>query len=224
MEGYRTTRIRRAIVMAADAHKNQKRKEKNIPFISHPLGVGIRISLMRRPRPSEDLICAAILHDTLEDTGLSAYAIKKEFGPEVLRIVQACTEPSKSLSWEERKLRMIHRMRRARLDVKILSCTDKIDNAQSILDSLLDEGLKTATQFKRAKTWDSFNRGYESQKWYFQEITKSIFANVPIRDLPPIFGTLMRLVEQIFGEQVILDKKIRHKVKAYAKQTQNRGL
>ena len=223
MEGYYTARIRRSIVMAADAHKNQVRKEKMIPFISHPLGVALRISLMRKPKPTDVLICAAILHDTLEDTKLSAHAIKKEFGPEVLRIVCACTEPSKSLAWEERKFRMIRRMKRAQMDVLILCCTDKIDNLQSILDSLLAEDLKTAKEFETAKTWESFKRGYGSQKWYFQEITKSIFANVLTKDLPPIFGTLMRLVEHIFGEEIILDKKIRHKVKAYAKKTQYRS-
>jgi len=212
MPGYSTERIRRAIVMAADAHKDQKRKEKGIPFISHPLGVAIRLAL--NPNMDEDVIVAAILHDTLEDTKLSPKKILKAFGENVVRIVFASTEPDKRLAWKTRKQHTIETIKKANLQIKLVACADKLDNLQSIQDAIKAEGkIKIPEDVPTAKVWGSFREGYEQQKRYYQEVAKALFANIAYDDLPIIFGKYMRLVEKLFGEQVIFDKKARANVR-----------
>jgi len=210
MEGYWTLKIRRAIVMAADAHKEQKRKEKNIPFISHPLAVGILLSLLHC---EQDVIIAGILHDTLEDTRLKAEAIGDAFGANVFRIVLACTEMDKSLEWEDRKIHTIENLYNADLQVKLVTCADKLDNLQSINDELLSEGCNNPNSTKTANVWLNFKRGYESQKWFYQSVVRALFFGIEkIPNPPNIFGTLMRLAENVFGERIIDDETVRAKV------------
>jgi len=212
MLNYSTERIRQAIVMAADAHKDQKRKEKGIPFISHPLGACIRLAL--NPDIPEDVLVGIILHDTLEDTKLSPKKILKVFGPNVLRIVLASTEPDKRLAWKTRKQHTIDTIKSGDLQIKLVACADKLDNLQSIQDAIKAEGkIKIPEDVPKAKVWDSFRRGYKQQKEYYQEVAKALFANVAYDDLPIIFGKYMRLVEKLFGEQVIFDKKARANVR-----------
>lgn len=215
MQGWNTKRIRRAIVMASDAHGDQKRKEKGISYLSHLWGVTMKLALSHNlafAKHPEDVVIGGGLHDTLEDTNLVAEEIANEFGPNVLRIVKACTEPDKSLSWETRKKHTIENLKYQDIDVKLVVCSDKLDNLQSIFDALQKEGLNEGWEFRDATTWTYFSRGYKKQKWYYQEILKSLFANLPYNQLPPIFGTFMRLVEFVFDEKVITDEKAREAV------------
>ncbi len=196
--------------MAAEAHKNQKRKEKDIPFISHPMAVGLLLSLLRA---EQDVIIAGILHDTLEDTKLSPETIGDNFGVDVLRIVLACTEIDKTLSWEDRKMEKIKNLQNADLQVKLVTCADKLDNLQSINDQLLTEGCNNPIAIANADVWLNFKRGFESQKWYYQSIVRALFCGMErIFNPPNIFGTLMRLAENIFGEEIIHDQNIRNRV------------
>jgi len=215
MIGYSTERIRLAIVVAADAHKDQKRKEKGIPYISHPLGATIRLALI--PNIPEDVLVAMILHDTLEDTKLSPKKILKLFGQNVLRIVSALTETDKRLAWETRKKHTINTIRKGDLQIKMVACADKLDNLQSIQDAIKAEKIKIPKEVPNAQVWNSFIRGYQSQKWYYQAVLKALFVNVAYDDLPLIFGKYMRLVEKIFGEKVIIDKKARANVRRVKK-------
>jgi len=210
LQGYSIEKIFKAVVMGALAHGDQRRKEKNIPFFCHPLNTAILLAFLRA---TEDQIIAAILHDTLEDTNLSAEEIGNAFNPDVLRIVLSGTELDKSLSWEERKQQTIQKLYEAELDVKMDICADKLDNLQSINDVLLAEGCNNQSTIKNAEVWQSFVRGYDSQKWYYQSVVRALFYGIEkIQNPPNIFGTLMRLTENIFGERLIDDEAIRAKV------------
>lgn len=90
-------RIDFAIEFAAYAHRNQLRKGTEIPYISHPFGVGM---ILLEAKCNEEVIIAGLLHDTLEDTETTEDDIHSRFGSEVLRLVQGASEPDKHLSWE----------------------------------------------------------------------------------------------------------------------------
>ena len=92
--------VEKAIEMAVQAHANQKRKGTDQPYIVHPLSVGML--LMKHGYP-EHLVIAGLLHDTLEDTDLTEEEIRRVFGDPVAELVRGCSEPDKSLPWEERK-------------------------------------------------------------------------------------------------------------------------
>ncbi|MES2882271.1 MAG: HD domain-containing protein, partial [Bacteroidota bacterium] len=83
--------IRRAFEIAADAHKTMRRKSGE-PYILHPLAVS-RICCDEIGLGVRSTICA-LLHDTVEDTDVSLEEIEKEFGPEIVKIVDGLTKIS----------------------------------------------------------------------------------------------------------------------------------
>src|SRR5699024_11996385 len=81
-------RLLRAINVAAWAHDGQLRKGTDIPYISHVFAVMHLVS--QQPEIDEDTRVAALFHDILEDAAerYSAQMMARDFGPEVVRIVQ----------------------------------------------------------------------------------------------------------------------------------------
>src|SRR5690625_4817194 len=65
---------------AEKAHKGQRRKNANIPYITHPIRVAERLESIHA---SDELICAAYLHDVVEDTPFEIEDIEQPFGPRV---------------------------------------------------------------------------------------------------------------------------------------------
>lgn len=82
------TRIERAIIFATKAHAGQMRKDEVTPYIVHPLGVAESV---RRAGGSEDQYIAALLHDTIEDCGISELEIQIDFGERVEELVVELT-------------------------------------------------------------------------------------------------------------------------------------
>jgi (p)ppGpp synthase/HD superfamily hydrolase len=83
--------IQRAIEFAADAHKDQKRKYSGRPYIEHPLAVA---RMVGRFNHDNDMIIAALLHDTVEDTPVTLIDIQREFSPGVAALVRDLTDVS----------------------------------------------------------------------------------------------------------------------------------
>ena len=86
-----SARIERAIDFAKKAHEGQTRQSGE-PFISHPLAV---MQIVQDWGMDEDTIVAAVLHDTVEDTGISLQDIKEQFGEQVAFLVDGMTKLSK---------------------------------------------------------------------------------------------------------------------------------
>lgn len=154
--------IEKAIIVASKAHDGQYRKLTNIPYITHPLGVGL---ILMNINARMELVAAGILHDTVEDTELTLKDIKDGFGDEVAELVDGCSEPDKSLSWEARKEHTISFLRAASDDIRTVVCADKLHNIRSIIHDYDKQG---------EQVWDRFNRGKEKQEWYYRNIIKSL--------------------------------------------------
>ncbi|WP_462408629.1 HD domain-containing protein [Neobacillus sp. Marseille-QA0830] len=154
--------IDNALQFAAKAHAGQCRKGTDIPYISHPAAVGM---LLLKAGYSDHLVAAGILHDTVEDTPVTLEDISQEFGPEIAAIVEGCSEPNKSHSWEQRKQHTIEFLKSASHDIKAVACADKLHNIRSISDDFLQNG---------EEVWTRFKRGKDQQKWYYTNIVKSL--------------------------------------------------
>jgi guanosine-3',5'-bis(diphosphate) 3'-pyrophosphohydrolase len=128
-----TLRLMKALSFAADKHCFQRRKDTaGTPYINHPIKVALTL-LERGKEDNEDLLVAAILHDTIEDTQTTPEEIEEQFGKIVLSLVLEVTD-DKNLPKEERKrLQVVHAPHKSTL-AKKLKLADKICNVYDILN------------------------------------------------------------------------------------------
>ena len=102
--------VQEAIDFATKVHEGQFRKGTKRPYIVHPMEVGEIVSTMT---PDEEIISAAILHDTIEDCeGVDAKVLEEKFSARVAAIVAQESE-DKSKTWMERKSATIERLKTA---------------------------------------------------------------------------------------------------------------
>jgi (p)ppGpp synthase/HD superfamily hydrolase len=127
-------KLTRAMLFAAKKHTDQRRKgERAEPYVNHLIEVADLLA-QHTDGKNTDLICAGILHDTIEDTGTKYEELKKEFGENVADIVKECTD-DKSLPKQERKRLQIVNAPHKSDEAKMVKMADKISNLRSILDS-----------------------------------------------------------------------------------------
>ncbi len=179
--------IEKALKLAVAAHEGQTRKGTDIPYIVHPVEVAI---ILMKSGASEEMVAAGILHDTLEDTDLSEKTIRDEFGEKVLGYVIGASEMLENrdkIPWKERKDHTIRFLADAPLDIKIISCADKLSNIRSVERN----NPKEDDDF-----WDRFNAGYDDQKWYYKSLVESLSKLEGIA----IYEEFKILVDMIFGD------------------------
>ncbi len=124
----------RAVAFAADKHRNQRRKDADAsPYINHPIALA---SVLANEGGICDttVLCAAVLHDTIEDTQTSAEELTMVFGPKVASVVLEVTD-DKSLEKHIRKQRQIEHAPHISTEAKLVKLADKICNLRDILAS-----------------------------------------------------------------------------------------
>ncbi len=152
------TLIEKAIRMATSAHQGQMRKD-GPPYIIHPVAVAL---MLARHGFAKAVIAAALVHDVLEDTPITADEMGEELGPEVLELVQAVSY-DKTLSWEDQRVKYVEAVRKALEGAKAISIADKIHNAESLLMAYEKEGKAV---------WSHFNRPRDKKIWFEEEMLK----------------------------------------------------
>lgn len=122
-----------AAIFSADKHRYQRRKnESGEPYIIHPLRVAKYLT--DEGITNIDVVRAALLHDTLEDTETTYDELVEKFGVEVANIVKEVTD-DKSLSKVERKKLQIVNAPRKSHEAKLVKLADKLDNLTDLLES-----------------------------------------------------------------------------------------
>ena len=150
-----TSNIKKAIRFSVKTHEvyqKQKRKGKDIPYITHPLSVGL---ILARAGASEEVVIAGILHDTIEDS-VSEKKVTREmlverFGEEVAVLVESVSETDKSLSWEERKKETLAHIGTFSRGSLLVKSADIISNASDLLDDIEREGNGVFARFSAPK-------------------------------------------------------------------------
>jgi hypothetical protein len=171
MEGNSNPSFEKALAFAAEAHGavKQERKGTDFPYVAHPIRVA---EILDRFERDEDVVVAGFLHDTIEDTHVTADEIRAAFGSRIATLVTSVSEPDKSLPWKTRKERSIaHLEQEQDSDVLALAAADKLDNVRSITDTLRYLGRK--------KTWALFNAKQSEQHWYYRRIAGILLGKDP---------------------------------------------
>ena len=180
------------IAFAAKAHEGQIRKLNNQPYIFHPCEVGQIVSSMT---DDEDVVCAAILHDTVEDTRATLGEIEEKFGKRVAYLVALETEDKrenkdKSKTWRIRKEESLKELENCGdIDAKKIWLGDKLSNIRSMYRTHLLEG---------DSMWNHFNnKNPEDHEWYYESIMKLL------KDLSgySVYREYCAIVEALFGDK-----------------------
>lgn len=125
------SRLSQALCFAAEKHKFQMRKDLRTPYINHPLQV-LAVLIEEGQVESEDILLAAVLHDTLEDTETTPEELTHIFGESVCRLVQEVSD-DKSLPKAERKALQISHAPNLSPEAKQIKLADKICNLRDLL-------------------------------------------------------------------------------------------
>lgn len=126
--------IIKATQFAADKHRNQRRKDADAsPYINHPIALA---SILCNEGSVENpvILCAALLHDTIEDTDTTSQELVETFGAEITNVVLEVTD-DKSLAKEVRKEEQVRHAPHISTEAKLVKLADKICNLRDILAS-----------------------------------------------------------------------------------------
>ena len=176
--------IKDAIIFATKAHDGQVRKATKIPFIVHPLEV---FGIVSRMTNEEEVLAAAVLHDTVEDCEcVSIQEIQNTFGEKVAYYVGEESE-DKSKTWTERKQATIDHLPHACYQVKMIALADKLSNIRAIKRDYEELG---------EALWQRFNmKNKERIGWYYQSIAKSLSELSDKKE----YIEYVSIVEEVFG-------------------------
>lgn len=138
-----------------------------LPNVSHLLGT---CAIALEFSANEDQAIAALLHDAIEDIEPTeeARAAVATFGPEVLHIVEACTDAdTHPKPWRERKVAYITRLATEDGAALLVSASDKLHNARAIVGDLHRLG---------PALWDRFNADSD-RPWYYRSLVTAFRSN-----------------------------------------------
>lgn len=164
-----TAFVDKAIKFAVDAHANTERRGKGFPYVIHTLeAMEVVATLTNDP----ELLAAAVLHDTIEDTDVTIEQIRAEFGDRVASIVDVESDKfpegiSEEDSWRYRKQAAIDRLAKASRDSKIVAMGDKLSNMRAISRDYRQQG---------DKLWSIFHApgGKADHEWHYRGLIASL--------------------------------------------------
>jgi (p)ppGpp synthase/HD superfamily hydrolase len=183
-----------ALVAAARMHRTEDRKGTGVPYISHLIGA---CAIALEYGANEDQAIAALLHDAIEDIQPTdeARTAVAAFGPEVFRIVEACTDADThpKPAWRERKVAYMARLATEERAALLVSASDKLHNARAIVGDLHRHG---------PALWGRFNADSD-QPWYYRTLVTTFRSN-PEHD-PALIDELDRTVMEIerFADEAV---------------------
>ena len=123
-----------ALGFAARKHRDQRRKDHAAsPYINHPIAL-VEVLCNEAGVRDPAVLCAALLHDTIEDTQTTAAELEAVFGMDVCAIVLEVTD-DRSLTKAERKRAQVERAGRVSREARLVKLADKICNLRDVASS-----------------------------------------------------------------------------------------
>ncbi|MBA2506552.1 MAG: bifunctional (p)ppGpp synthetase/guanosine-3',5'-bis(diphosphate) 3'-pyrophosphohydrolase [Thermoleophilaceae bacterium] len=179
-------RVQRAFVFACERHADQRRRSGE-DFITHPVGVAKICAGMRL---DTETLCAALLHDTVEDTSASLDEVREEFGESVCDLVDGVTKLT-GITFQSRDDRQAENYRKMMVamarDIRVIliKLADRLHNMRT-----LDAMPKPKQQEKAKETIEIFaplahRLGIHAIKWELEDLA---FATLHPRKYKEIKG------------------------------------
>jgi len=179
--------IYEAITFATKMHEGQYRKKTDIPYIVHPFSA--MYSLKDCGIEDEEVLIATLLHDVIEDSGVTYDDINAKFEKQVANLVSSVSE-NKALSWDERKLHTVEDLKSSSYETKLIILADKSNNLSTIVKDYNEIG---------DQLWNRFNRGYLYQRWYYTRLYFLLKSDIQINSLS-LFEKYEKLIIELFKD------------------------
>jgi (p)ppGpp synthase/HD superfamily hydrolase len=164
--------VSKAIEFSVVAHDGMRRRKSETPYILHPMEVGVIVATMT---DKQEVIAAGVLHDVVEDAGITLDEVEEKFGKRVRELVESETEDKRadlppSDTWRIRKEESLRVLKNTDdIAVLIVWLGDKLANMRSIYRDFKVEG---------EAMWQQFNqKDANEQAWYYRsiiELTKAL--------------------------------------------------
>jgi (p)ppGpp synthase/HD superfamily hydrolase len=155
-----------AVAFAVEGFRHINRKGTSIPYISHLFAV---TALVAEGGGDEDQLCAAVLHDAVEDIpGCTPALLSEAYGERVARLVVALSDSvdeHPKPPWKQRKDRYIAHLRHQPAEVKLVSVADKLHNATTLRRDIERDGVATLARF---------TGGVDGSMWYYREVAAAL--------------------------------------------------
>ena len=158
----------RAILFAVHAHAGTERRGKGYPYIVHPLEA---VSIVATMTADQELLAAAALHDTVEDTEVTLEQLRAEFGERIASLVADESEDrpeglNEEESWHQRKQAAIDRLAKASHDAKMVAMGDKLSNMRDIARDYAKLG---------DALWNRFNaKDRKDHEWHYRGLADAL--------------------------------------------------
>ena len=184
-----TDLLDRAIIFAVKAHAGTERRGKGFPYIVHPMEAMEIVSTMTA---DQELLAAAALHDTVEDTDVTVEQLREEFGDRIADLVAVESDVmdegvNEEDSWRARKEAGIQRLARAGRDAKIVALGDKLSNMRAIARDYAVQG---------DALWNLFHaKDPKDHEWHYRGLADAL------KELDGTFAyqEFVRLINQVFS-------------------------
>ena len=184
-----TAILDRAIIFAVKAHTGTERRGKGYPYIVHPMEAVEIVATMTK---DQELLAAAMLHDTVEDTNVTVDQIRDEFGDRVAELVASESDVmpegvSEEDSWHARKQAAIDRLSKASREAKIVAMGDKLSNMRAIARDYAEQG---------DKLWNLFHvKDRKSHEWHYRGLADALKE----LDGTYAYQEFIKLINQVFA-------------------------
>ncbi|WP_411722594.1 HD domain-containing protein, partial [Mycetocola sp.] len=180
--------IERAYTVAEKAHRGQKRQSGE-PYITHPVAVAqILADLGIGPKT----LAAALLHDTVEDTGYPLDELRAEFGDEVAMLVDGVTKLDKVKYGESAQAETVRKMIVAMskdIRVLVIKLADRLHNARTWGFVPPEKAAKKATETLEIYTPLAHRLGIQTIKWELEDLSFAVLY-------PKLYAEIESLVKQ----------------------------
>jgi (p)ppGpp synthase/HD superfamily hydrolase len=171
-------RLSLAFFVARMAHAGHTRGGGGRPYLDHPIEVA---QLLREQGCEETTIVAGLLHDVVEDSGLTVGDVVESFGVEVGELVAALTDDPSIDHWEQRKLILREHVAEAGPEAAAIYAADKIANLHDWRACYAEVGERAVDHFK-APTLDARIRAWRDDLKMVERIAPHFALNGSLRD------------------------------------------
>ncbi len=196
--------VRKACTFVIDAHHGQTRRSGQ-PFVIHVFEVALGVIELMEQRTDTVAVCVALLHDTIEDTGVTVRDLEKEFGPEVASLVNGVTKLS-GLSFTNPEAQQAENFRKlilamsADLRVILVKLCDRLHNMRTLQYMSPEKQRVIARETREIYAPLAHRLGIGKIKWELEDLALKYLDPIAYKEIASKVDAKRAVREELIAE------------------------